>query len=244
MFPMDISNFETAYSQNGNTIGQDGDGNEAYQSEDSSQDTNQNTMCVSGESTSLSCNNLSSESNSGNVGQGEQGPQGPEGPPGPKGDTGPQGPAGETGATGATGPQGPQGEPGINGTNGLPGPQVEPGPQGPIGMTGPRGPIGPMGPQGPAGPDKTFETVTNFNSRTIDISQPSGVYGISATCPINTEVTGGGYLLIPTNYDSNFDVVRMYPDKSDERYTLEVYKSSNDGGTVGVYTICGKLATP
>lgn len=41
------------------------DGNEASQSESSSQDVNQRTMCVSGESTSLSCNNLAAENNNG-----------------------------------------------------------------------------------------------------------------------------------------------------------------------------------
>ena len=45
----------------------------------SSQSTNQNSMCVSGESTSLSCNNLSAE----NIGSGQQGKPGLENPAGP-----------------------------------------------------------------------------------------------------------------------------------------------------------------
>jgi hypothetical protein len=45
-------------------------------------------MCVSGESTSLSCNNLSSETLGTSV-PGEQGPPGPEGPKGPPGPEGP-----------------------------------------------------------------------------------------------------------------------------------------------------------
>lgn len=44
-----------------NVIGQFGDDNKASQSESSSQKTNQNSMCVSGESNSLGCNSLSSQ---------------------------------------------------------------------------------------------------------------------------------------------------------------------------------------
>jgi hypothetical protein len=51
-------------------------------------------LVYAGESTSLSCNNLSSENMGGIVGQGEQGPAGPEGPPGSQGEPGPQGPTG------------------------------------------------------------------------------------------------------------------------------------------------------
>jgi hypothetical protein len=86
-----------AYAQNGNNdndsdkrndnfIAQQGDGdgdNIASQSEKNLQSTNQNSMCVSGDITSLSCNNLSSEDiGSANSGSGEQGPPGPPGPPG------------------------------------------------------------------------------------------------------------------------------------------------------------------
>lgn len=56
-------------------IGQSSEGNKPSQSESSSQDTNQNTTCVSGESTSLCCNNLSGQS----VGSGSQGERGPTG---------------------------------------------------------------------------------------------------------------------------------------------------------------------
>ncbi|HKU83701.1 MAG TPA: hypothetical protein VJP58_06635 [Candidatus Nitrosocosmicus sp.] len=55
-------------------------------------------MCVSGDSSSLSCNNLSSESMDAS-GPGEQGP------PGPMGERGPPGPAGATGERGPIGPQ-------------------------------------------------------------------------------------------------------------------------------------------
>jgi hypothetical protein len=80
-------------------------------------------MCVSGESTSLSCNNLSSE----NIGSGQHGDQGPPGPTGPQGEFGPQGPPGVTGATGAQGPQGDTGDIG---------PQGESGPAGQVSMDG------------------------------------------------------------------------------------------------------------
>jgi hypothetical protein len=79
LVPMDFSTVDFIFAQSGNTLGQDGDGNEASQSEESSQSTNQNSMCVSGESTSLSCNNLSSDSIGASV-PGEQGATGPEGP--------------------------------------------------------------------------------------------------------------------------------------------------------------------
>lgn len=47
-------------SQN-NVIGQEGNGNEVPQSDELSQNNNHNSMCVSGESVSLSCNDISSE---------------------------------------------------------------------------------------------------------------------------------------------------------------------------------------
>jgi hypothetical protein len=96
------------------TLDQDGVDNEASQSEYSSQETNQNSICVSGESTSLSCNNLSNQ----RIGIGQQGevgppgPEGPQGPPGETGERGPEGPQGPPGETGERGPEGPQGEKG------------------------------------------------------------------------------------------------------------------------------------
>ena len=60
---MDLSKIVFVNAQShGNALAQGGDGdNEASQREEKSQLTNQKAMCVSGESTSLSCNNLSSE---------------------------------------------------------------------------------------------------------------------------------------------------------------------------------------
>lgn len=65
-------------NNNNNAIGQDGDGNEASQIEDNSQETEQNIMCVSGDSISLSCDNLSYENIGGvTIGEGQDGDQGP-----------------------------------------------------------------------------------------------------------------------------------------------------------------------
>ena len=66
-------------SDSNNLIDQDGDGNEASNGDEKSQDTNQNSMCVSGESVSLSCNNFSSESIGSAGQQGELGPENPTG---------------------------------------------------------------------------------------------------------------------------------------------------------------------
>src|SRR5688500_18007242 len=82
------NSFEFIFAQHGNTLGQKGDGNNAFQSKENTQNTDQNSMCVSGESTSLSCNNLSSE-RIGTGQQGELGPPGPQGETGPKGERGP-----------------------------------------------------------------------------------------------------------------------------------------------------------
>jgi hypothetical protein len=156
VFLLDFSKLDT-YAQGGNTLGQEGDGNEASQTESNSQDTNQNSMCVSGDSTALSCNNLSSESIGASF-PGEEGPPGPEGPPGTPGEPGPRG---MTGATGATGPEGP---PGPKGNTGAAGPMGNPGPQGPQGAVGPIGPQGPQGQTGresepgPAGPGEITDS--------------------------------------------------------------------------------------
>lgn len=69
-----LSNVDLVFAQSGNTLGQEGEGNEASRSESTSEDNNQNSMCVSGESTSLSCNNLSNQA-TGAFNPDEQGPQ-------------------------------------------------------------------------------------------------------------------------------------------------------------------------
>jgi hypothetical protein len=97
LIPLNMVEFNSVFAQSNNAIGQDGDGNEASQSENNSQETTQNSMCVSGESTSSSCNNISSES----IGAFIPGEQGPQGEPGPQG---------QPGATGERGSIGPQGE--------------------------------------------------------------------------------------------------------------------------------------
>ena len=148
MSSMGLVSFEQSFAQreeddddvhnsNNNVIGQDGDGNEATQSDSTSQSTDQNSMCVSGESTSLSCNNLSSELTGVGIPgpQGEQGIQGEEGPQGPKGEQGIQG---ATGPMGNTGPQGQQGVPGG---------------------TGPQGPQGDQGPPGASTPTSVYTVI-------------------------------------------------------------------------------------
>jgi hypothetical protein len=156
--PMEFSKVNFVIAQ-GNTLGQEGDGNKASQSQSSSQSTNQNSMCVSGETTALSCNNLSSESIGASV-SGQQGPVGPEGPPGPQGIPGADG---ATDPTGETGPEGPQGEKGDTGAGG------------PMGLTGAVGPIGAVGPQGPEGPQG--ETGANGTSGPQGEQGKQGVQG-------------------------------------------------------------------
>jgi hypothetical protein len=96
IYPMDFSEFDFVFAQGGNAVGQDGDGyDESSQRESNVQNTDENSMCVSGESTALSCNNLSSEIMGASL-QGEQGPQGARGPTGPQGEPGPQGASGQS----------------------------------------------------------------------------------------------------------------------------------------------------
>lgn len=66
-----LSPFELTFAQKeyNDIIGQEGDGNDASQSEDNSQESDQNSQCVSGDSNFFSCNNGSSNS----IGTGEQG---------------------------------------------------------------------------------------------------------------------------------------------------------------------------
>jgi hypothetical protein len=177
---------------NNNVIGQEGHGNDASQSENSSQETNQNSMCVSGESTSLSCNNLSSES-IGTPITGEQGPPGPTGPPGPQGEPGPEGPPG---ATGERGPPGPTGEKGDTGATGPMGPQDEPGPQGPQGEPRPQGPPGPQGEEGPPFTPSIYTVVEVANN---EQSARSAV--VDASCEVGDAITGGtpGFSIVNPN---------------------------------------------
>lgn len=221
-------------NSNNNVIGQDGDGNEASQIDETSQETNQNSMCVSGESTSLSCNNLSSELTGVGI-PGTRGDQGEQGPQGPIGPIGPEGPQGETGATGSTGPRGetgetgPQGPPGVNGTDGEKGPQGEQGIQGatgPMGNTGhqgSQGPPGEIGPQGPAGPSTPSSVYTATGTGQID-ENGNGV--AIAICDTGDVVVGGGFearagldniqsLLSRQGGDGSWSVAISYEDDPD-----------------------------
>lgn len=85
--PTGLSTHNFVIAQSGNNLGQESDGsNDASQSPSTSQSTNQDSLCVSGETTSWSCNNLSSKS-IGESNPGEEGPAGPQGEPGSSGTT-------------------------------------------------------------------------------------------------------------------------------------------------------------
>ena len=60
----ELSPVELIFAQNedNNVIGQEGDGNDASQSEEDSQETDQNSQCVSGDSNFFGCNDGSSNS--------------------------------------------------------------------------------------------------------------------------------------------------------------------------------------
>lgn len=75
-----LSGMEFVFAQSGNSIGLQGDGNEVSQSDENPQGSSQNSMCVSGESVSLSCNDLSGQ----NIGSAEGSSTGPVGPQGPQ----------------------------------------------------------------------------------------------------------------------------------------------------------------
>lgn len=76
---MELSPFEQTFAQkdDNNVIGQNGDDNDASQRIVDSQETGQNSQCVSGDSNFFSCNNGSSNS----IGTNEQGTLGMEFPP-------------------------------------------------------------------------------------------------------------------------------------------------------------------
>ena len=62
MIANELSPIELIFAQNedNNVIGQEGDGNDASQSEEESQETDQNSQCVSGDSNYFGCNDGSS----------------------------------------------------------------------------------------------------------------------------------------------------------------------------------------
>ncbi len=64
MIANELSPIELIFAQNedNNVIGQEGDGNDASQSEEDSQETDQNGQCVSGDSNYFGCNDGSSNS--------------------------------------------------------------------------------------------------------------------------------------------------------------------------------------
>lgn len=222
-------NDDLVHNSNNSVISQDGDGNEASQSDETSQETGQSSMCVSGESTSLSCNNLSSELTGVGIPgtQGEQGEQGPQGPIGP---IGPEGPQGETGATGATGPQGetgetgPQGPPGVNGTDG------EQGPQGEQGIQGATGPMGNTGPQGPPGPSIPTSVYTATGTNQIE----NGNGAALAFCETGDIVLGGGF---ETRAEGNIQSLQSRQG-GDGSWSVAISYEDDPDGFIDAYARC------
>jgi hypothetical protein len=179
---IEVYDVDYVFAQSDNTLGQDGEGDsEAFQGESISQYNNQNSMCVSGDSTALSCNNLSGQV----IGKSVPGVQGPSVP---QGETGPQGLQGEKGDTGATGPMG---NPGPQGQQGAVGPQ---GPQGQQGPQGENGSIGLTGPQGPPGPQSFNGSQFYGTSRSIEL-QNGESFNINMQCNFGDLMWTGGYSL-------------------------------------------------
>ena len=242
----------------GNILGQNGDDNEALQSEESTQNTSQNSMCVSGESTSLSCNNLSSESIGASVPgeQGSEGPPGPQGEPGidgatgpagPPGETGPQGIQGEKGNTGAAGPIGPAGPVGPAGAVGQVGPEGPPGEKGDTGATGPIGPNGPAGPKGdtgatgatgpigPAGPQSVAGKIYFVTGPTDNSG--GNPFVSTASCSSGDNVIGGGF---QGNVNAgSYDELSGIPTSTTD-YTVTGTSTSGNANALSVtaYAIC------
>jgi hypothetical protein len=138
--------------------------------------------------------------------QGEQGPDGPEGPVGPQGEQGPEGPQGEQGSDGPEGPVGPQGEQGPDGAEGPEGAQGPKGEKGDSGEQGPQGPQGEQGPQGPAGTIGEVVVATNQ----ANWSGGQQTQSLTATCPTDHVVVGGGFSLDSGN--ASWTVTDSRPD--------------------------------
>ncbi|ALI37238.1 Collagen triple helix repeat (20 copies) [Candidatus Nitrosocosmicus oleophilus] len=192
---VDSSMSNLVFGQSGNSLGQKGEGNKASQSETSSQETNQNSMCVSGESTSQSCNNLSGQ-NIGSAQVGKEGPEGPAGPQGPQGERGPQGIPGSNGERGPAGPQGTKGDTGSAGPMGNQGPQ------------GPQGAIGSIGPEGPAGPNQIDDSNLYIVNNETEIPFNMNPVLVTVECDPGDIVLEHGYL---AGFDSSFRMLGETP---------------------------------
>jgi hypothetical protein len=165
LIPMNFSLSNLVYAQSHDETNSYPESDTAVQQREVTQETKQQSMCISGDTTALSCNNLSSQ----DIGENSKA-TGPEGPPGA------EGPQGETGATGPMGPEGPQGETGATGPMGPPGAE---GPQGETGATGP------MGPQSVVG--KIYQI-----TGPTDTTGPT--FQSTASCNAGDNVLGGGFL--------------------------------------------------
>ena len=128
--------------------------------------------------------------------------QGGTGGPGAQGS---QGPAGPTGAPGPA-PTGITGGPGGSGDLGLVGPQGPSGAQGPTGATGAVS-VGVVTSNGstalPAGPGELGNTLT-----------VGGQSLIAVTCPVGTNIRGGGAELLPHDDNVRGILESSFPDPS------------------------------
>ncbi len=139
---------------------------------------------------------------------GPQGEAGPAGEQGPKGDPGPEGPAGPMGEAGSVGEQGPQGEAGIAG------------PKGDDGDVGPQGPEGPQGEQGPAGSGGGALVTTIHTSDPVEIGARLGSSATAtATCPVDTVITGGGGRVIGGDPDG-VAITMALPAQESDRFSV------------------------
>ena len=211
---------------------------EASQSEVNSQSTNQNSLCVSGESTSLSCNNLASDS----IGLSIPGEQGPAGPQGPQGEQGPKGPIGATGATGPQGIQGEKGDTGSAGPMGSQGPQGPQGPIGPIGPQGPKGETGATGPQEERGLQGDSAPLQHLTMRTVegDIVRNGFSAGVQsksvASCDFDEVLTGGGFA-----HTGNANYIMDFSRPTGNSWEAQGSPMSSDSSFTQAYAQCQKL---
>lgn len=244
--PMNFSNVDSVYAQ-GNSLGQGRDGNEGSQSDSRSQTSNQNSMCVSGESTSLSCNNLSSERIGASVPgeQGSEGPAGPQGEPGPRGppgatgERGPEGLQGEKGDTGATGPIGPAGAQGPQGAVGPIGPQGPKGDTGSIGATGATGPQGPQGVSGaqvPAGPQSVAGKIYTVPGNQVNAIEPDFTKSV-AKCNTGDSVISGFFNVGSNNNPGTFKRITETIPAADQ-YTVEFSDNNGDSVSFRGFALC------
>jgi|GEM_PF-2064743 len=156
-----------------------------------------------------------------------KGPQGIQGEKGDKGDAGDNGLNGLTGPRGLDGPPGPQGPIGLTGSQGV---QGDKGEQGPIGLTGSQGLKGDNGVSGleivmgtPSAPSEDFLSVT-------------------ATCPGNKMVIGGGYRVLNASHAAQEHVAinSSYP-SSEHVWTVtsEIDGTGDDMNySLQAYAIC------